>query len=361
MKLDFISMDLPFLKIIHKKSLGIDIGTTSLKIVELSKYGKRIKLENYGEVSATTLYKKPFRTFEKSTLLLSSKDIARAILAILEKAEIKTKETCFSIPDFSSFFTWFNLPVMSKEELPQAVEYEARQHIPMPLGEVTLDWQVIEDKIFDRKKDKLKILLVAVPNEVVNQYREIATISHLELQALEAEVFSLLRASAKNEKKVTALIDFGAQSTTVNIIDQGVLKISHSFDMSGNDLTENISRSMSVDFEEAEKLKKKQGLLPEKNLREVLLPLIDSVLVEVKKISENFYQTDGKNVEKVILAGGSALLPGLKEYFTEQLNKEVVIADPFSDIFCPPILEKTLKKIGPSFTVAVGAALRNLE
>lgn len=348
-------------KIIPKKFLGIDIGTASIKVVELSRHGKRIKLENYGEILASTLYEKPFRTFEKSTLLLSSQDIARAIRAILEEAKIKTKKVAFSIPDFSSFFTWFDLPSMTKEELPQAVRYEARQHVPLPLAEVTLDWQIIEGKISDRQKTKLKILLVAVPNEVINQYQEIATLAHLELQALEAEAFALLRPSVKNEKKVMALIDIGAQSTICSIIDKGVLKRSHSFDLSGNDLTETLSKSMNIDYKEAEKLKKKQGLLVEQDSREILLPLIDSILIEIKKTSENFYQTESKQIEKIILAGGSALIPGLKEYFAEQFKKEVVMANPFSDIFYPPILEKTLKKMGPSFAITVGVALRGLE
>lgn len=348
-------------KIIPKKFLGIDIGTASIKVVELSRHGKRIKLENYGEILASTLYEKPFRTFEKSTLLLSSQDIARAIRAILEEAKIKTKKVAFSIPDFSSFFTWFDLPSMTKKELPQAVRYEARQHVPLPLAEVTLDWQIIEGKISDRQKTKLKILLVAVPNEVINQYQEIATLAHLELQALEAEAFALLRPSVKNEKKVMALIDIGAQSTICSIIDKGVLKRSHSFDLSGNDLTETLSKSMNIDYKEAEKLKKKQGLLVEQDSREILLPLIDSILIEIKKTSENFYQTESKQIEKIILAGGSALIPGLKEYFAEQFKKEVVTANPFSDIFYPPILEKTLKKMGPSFAITVGVALRGLE
>jgi len=351
------------LKMLPKKFLGIDIGTSSIKIVELSSFGKRKKLENYGELSAFAFYEKSFQTFEKSTLLLSTQDIAKAISAILEEAKIKTTKVCFSIPDFSSFFTWFELPPMTREEVPYGVKYEARQHIPLPLAEVTLDWQVIEGRISDRKKDKIKILLVAVPNEVINQYQIIADFCRLKLQTLEAEVFGLTRALIKDEKKVVVLVDIGAQSTTCNIVDKGILKRSHSFDVSGNNLTETVSRSLGIDYREAEKLKKKLGLIPspQKNLRKILLPLIDLILVEIGKISQNFYQTEAKKVKKLILAGGSSLLPGLKEYFQEQLQKEIEIANPFSDIFYPPVLEKELKEIGPSYAIAVGMALRGIE
>ena len=361
--------------LLPKKFLGIDVGTAAIKIVELSRWGERRKLENYGEIKAEVVYEKPFRTFEKSTLLLSSREISRAIKAVIEEAKIKTRDCVFSIPDFSSFFTNFELPPMTKEELPQAVVYEAKQHVPLPLGEVTLDWQVIEGEVSDQKKTKLKILLVAVPNEVINQYREIAALTNLQLFALEAEVFGLIRSLiSEDEKRTLSIIDIGAQSTTCSIIDKRVLKVSYSFDLSGNELTEIVAKSLSLDYKTAEKLKEKYGLedillphtisgtpSPEKSIKEILLPLIDTILREIEKICQNFYQTEGKEVQKFIIAGGTALIPGLKEYFESYLKKEVEIANPFSSLFYPPILEKTLKKMGPAYAIAVGTALRGLE
>jgi type IV pilus assembly protein PilM len=353
-----------------KRFLGIDIGTSYIKIVEISKFGYRRKLENYGEMAAEVLYQKPFRTFEKNTLLLSSQEIARAIRAIIEEAKIKSRQVVFSIPDFSTFFTNFELPPMSKEELPQAIRYEARQYVPLPLGEVTLDWQAIEGRVSEGKKTNFKVLLVAVPKEVINQYREIARISQLELGALEAEVFGLMRSLIKeDEKGLISIVDIGARSTTCNIVEGKNLKISYSFDMSANEFTKVIAKSLNVDYSEAERLKKEYGILTlnsdkeeiAKNLRQILLPLIDTILREIKVIFNNFYQKERKEIPKIILAGGVALLPGLKEYFAENLKKEIEIANPFSGLFYPPILEKTLKEMGPSYAVAVGAALRGLE
>ena len=102
-------------KFLPRSSVGIDIGTSSLKVVELSRWGTRKSLKNYGEIQASMLYDKPFRTFDKNTLTLSSEDIARGVRAICQEAKIETKEAVFSIPDFSSFFTYFELPAMSKE------------------------------------------------------------------------------------------------------------------------------------------------------------------------------------------------------------------------------------------------------
>ncbi len=354
----------PF-KIAPKGFLGVDIGTFSIKIVEVSRAGKRRKLDNYGEIQAEALYQKPFRTFEKSTLTLSDKDIIRAITAVLKEAGMKSTKAFFSIPDFSTFFTTLTLPGMTDAELPQAVSYEARQHIPLPLADVTLDWQIIErEGANPQKPDSFKILLVAVPNDVIQQYQEIAQAAGLELLSLEAEVFGLVRALVGEEEKEgsVALIDVGARSTTINIIDKGMLKISHSFDTSGSDFTMLIAKGLNIDYPEAEELKKKYGLLPsESKTRESLQPFVDLILNEIKKILSSFYQTDRKEVKKVILAGASALMPGLADYFAESLKKPVEIANPFTNIYYPPILEETLKIMGAAYPIAVGTALRGLE
>ena len=348
-----------------KGFLGIDIGTSSIKVVELSRKGQVLKLVNYGEVKTASLQGAPFRIVEKDGLLLSNREIAAAIKVILKEAGIQSREVNLSIPDFSSFFTTFGLPPMSQKELESAVRYEARSYIPLPLSEITLDWMVIEGKTANKTKAPLEILVVAIPNEVINQYQEIAALSGVQIKSLEAEVFALCRSLAKNKKKIIAVIDLGARSTTCNILENGTLKLSHSFNISGNELTEILSRSLGVDYEKAEDLKKNLGLVGQEgdgqSIRETLLPLIDSVSTEIKKIFQNYSQRESKEIEEIILAGGATLLPGLKEYFSEELNKKVELANPFSQIEFPPLLEEILKQMGPSYAIAVGLAMRGLE
>ena len=348
-----------------KNFLGIDIGTSSIKVVELSRKGQVIKLVNYGEIKTVSLQKTPFRIVEKDGLLLSDREIAVAIKEVLKEAGIQSREVNFSIPDFSSFFTSFKLPPMSQKELESAVRYEARSYIPLPLSEITLDWTVIEGKTSNKTEAPLEILVVAIPNEVINQYQEIAALSGLQIKTLDAEVFALCRSLAKNKKTVVAIIDIGARSTTCNILENGDLKLSHSFNISGNELTEILSRSLEMEYEKAEELKKNLGLVGRlesgQSIRDILLPLIDSILTEIKKIFQNYSQQRSKEIEEIILAGGTALLPGLKEYFSEELNKEMELANPFSRIEFPPILGETLQQMGPSYAIAVGLAMRGLE
>lgn len=363
-------MPIPFFKLLQKRFLGVDIGTSHIRIAEVSKFGHQKKLESYGEVSGSIFYEKSFRTFEKNTLVLSDQEVARAIMATMEEAGTKTKKAIFSIPDFSTFFTSFKLPPMTEEELPEAVKYEAKQHTPLPLSEVVLDWQIIEKKPLDKKRTLFKILLVAVPVEVVNQYQEIAKIANLEPIALEAEVFSLVRALITgSEEGPVALIDIGAQSTTCSIVDKKILKASHSFDMSGDDLLSTLARALNIEFTEAKELKSKYGIEGKNDqikengqtVKEILLPLVDIILREIKGILNDFEEQEKTEIKKVIVAGGTALLPGLKEYFTKSLKIETEVANPFAHIFYPTVLEKTLIKAGPSFAIAVGSALRGLE
>ena len=361
---------LDFLKTDSPKSLGIDIGTSSIKIVELSKKGERIELENYGEIKTQMFYKKSFRTFEKSTLLLSSKDIARGIRAVIEEAKIFSNYAIFSIPDFVVFSANFELPVMDKEKLSQAIEFEARQYTPLPVSEVVFDWQIIGNDLTSIKSgDKVKILLIIIPNEIINQYQEIANLAGLKLSVLETEVFGLTRSLIKEQKQTVFLVDIGAQTTSLTIVNNGNIEKFRTIDISSNELTQVLAKALNINHEKAEELKQKYGLkattfsdaqssgLPDN----VLYPLIDSILNEIEKTIYNFYQDTNKDISQIILSGGTALMPGLKEYFFKRLQKETIIADPFANIFCPSILRQNLKQIGPSFAIAIGMALRGLE
>lgn len=344
-----------------KKMLGVDIGTSSIKIVEISRWGEGKTLENYGEIKSSALYKEPVKNFERGSYLLSDFFVSRAIKAVLEESKIKTKEAIFSIPDFSTFCTQIELPSMTEKEIQQAVYYTAPRYIPLPITETTLDWRVVGGTPGD-KNSPLKIFLIAIPNQVVQGYQKIARAAGLELYALEAETLAITRALIKGKQKVICLMDIGVQSTTVNIIDKGVLKKSYSFNFASNQLTYAVSSALGLSYGEAEELKNKQGLISlNSNLTKTLYLLIDPLLLQVRKASDNFYQEEGKEIEEIYLTGGTANLPGLREYFQETFKKNVEIPNCFSDLLYPPILEDKIKEMAPSFSVAVGLSLGGLE
>ncbi len=350
-----------------ERFLGIDIGTSCIKIIEIGKNNEERTLENYGEVSTLVTEGKPFRDYRKEEPLLSTRSMAEIIKDVCKESGIQAEYANFSIPDFCTFFTSVKMPIMSKDEISEAIKYEIRPSIPLPLSEITLDWAVIEGKI---SKTPLKILAVAIPTDIVNQYREIANLSGLKLKILEPEAFALTRALIKKEEKeMIGLVDIGERSTTCNIVGNGILKISHSFNIASNELTERLARSLNIKYNEAEELKKTYGLNvidngskdASRNVRRILIPSIDLILEEIKKAFRTFYKEEGEEITKVVLTGGSAFLPGLKEYFSTELKKPVIISNPFDKLSCPPVLQKVLAKKGSSYAVAVGLALKGLE
>lgn len=350
------------MSIFSKKSLGIDVGAASIKLVEVSSVGKRKKLENYlefklppGDTSAKGFY--------GENLMLLSQEVAEILQALLKRTKIKQRKVALSIPDFSTFFTTFSLPPMKEEEIPRAVEFEARHHIPLPLSEVTFDWQITEKEEM-LSGVKLKVLLVVVPNRVLENYQRMATLAQLTVKGIEAEVFALMRSSVPKERTQSpiCLVDIGWQSTTVSIAERKHLKVSHSFDISSIGLTRALSKALNVDLEKAEALKVKYGLDPKKeDVSRVLSEKLNSLASEIEKVCQDFESKEGRKVDDLILAGGTSALFGLKEYLSSRLKKNVQIADPFSDISFPSLLKDKLRELGPTFAVAVGAGIMGTE
>jgi len=340
-----------------KKIIGIDIGVGSIKIVEISKTGKKKNLLNYGELKSEFI-KDPIR---ENPLRFSNDSIAGAIRAILAESGIKTKEVIFSIPDFSTFFTSFEIPQMTKEEIPGAVHYNASQFITLPISEVTLDWQVMKKNTND-KNSPIRILLIAIPNKLIQDYQIIARLSGLDLYAMEAEAFGITRAFCKDDKKVTCIIDMGVESSTINITEGNYLRKSYSFDLSSNKINSSIALTLKVNKDRAEDLKIKEGLLSQdKNVVDSISALIDPLISEIKIVMDNFIQKEGKSIQGIYLTGGTAHMPGLKEYFKEKLNREIFIPNCFSDISYPAPLEKNMLELSSRFSAAVGVSLFKFE
>lgn len=344
-----------------KKMVGIDIGTSSIKVVELSHWGEGQTLENYGEIKSTSIYREALPGDQKGVNLIEGNFVSAAIRAILEEAKIHTKSVIFSIPDFSTFCTSFDIPAMTQKEIPDAIQYTASQYITLPISEVTLDWRVAPNNPAD-KNSSLKVFLVAVPNQVVQEYQKIAKDSGLQLYALEAEALSITRALIKNNTKTVCLLDIGVQSSTMNVIDNGFLKRSYSFNFYSSQLARAVSSALGVEYGQAEEIKNSEGIISgRQGVSETLYLLIDPLLSKVRSICAEFSQTEKREVQEIYLTGGTANLPGLREYFEESLKMKVFVPNCFTDLLYSPILESSLRKMSPSYSVAVGAALSGIE
>jgi len=355
-------------KLFAKKFLGVDIGTSSIRVVELERNGPRPKLSNYGEIELdqieTDIPKEP----GKAVAVFSAQEIAEMITAVLDNAKIKTKQCAFSIPDFSTFFTSFTLPPMTKKELPEAVLFEARQHIPLPIESVTIDWQLASEGA--DLSQKAEITVAAIPNEVISRYREIAAAAKLEITLMEAEMFGLLQALIpEGDMTPTCLIDIGAQSTVCSLVENRVLRYSHSFDRGGNYLVEELARRLPVSPEHARNIREVYGLkfisLADPGikgrvaniLRESLLP----VLREIELMFDNYRRISNSEISRIVISGGTVAVPEIQEQFAAYFKKSIDIAAPFDLLEYPARIEAELKEIGPTFAVAVGMAERGLK
>jgi len=356
-------MNIPFFKKGKKSYLGIDIGTSSIKMVELIKEKDILRLTNYAEIISPKLERRSFTPLEMSSMQVLGEEIAGLVKRTLKESQIKTKMVSMSVPIFSSFVTTMELPFMTKEEVAQAVTFQARQYIPVPISEVVLDWTLLKEIPEGGPPQKIPVLLVAVPQEVIHKYTDISVLSGLQLRALEVETFSLVRALMRNDKSSVCLIDFGARSTSISIIDEGTVRICRNTETSSNEMTKVLAGSLNIDFKRAEELKRERGIKKgggEEEISRIILPLIDIIFSEIEKVTSIYFQKSGKKVMKFILSGGTASLPGLVEYFVERFGREVRIGDPFRGIEYPPILAPILREIGSPFAVAVGLAMREL-
>ena len=346
--------------------LGVDIGTTNIKVVQLGIDKENIKLEDYAFLENRDYLKVLEDGKGLSNLKISDMQVVEDLTEIKKKAEITSDNTIMSIPMSSAFFSVINLPNMSKSKISKVINYEAKQYIPISLEEVIFDWSIInENEESDNRNKNVKVLLVAILKEVAEKYITIASTLGLELIALETESFSLARSLIGSEKGSFVIVDIGNKVTNTTVVENGYVLSSHSaFGTGGKEITKAICHRFNISFERAERLKKDVGLNfseSQKKVSEAMFPIINIIISETRKISETYVKNNKKVIKKVIITGGTANLPGLVEYFSSELNISAEIGNPWKNIAYNKILSEKLKNMSSSFSIAVGLALRGFE
>jgi len=342
--------------------IGIDIGTTSIKAVELSREGGVIKLSGYGILENYGHLERMNDAIQTSSLKLLDEVTADMLKRLLAAMKPRTRNCAMSIPVFSAFIALMDVPKLSQKELAQAIPFEARQYVPIPISEVALDWQVLGPTP-GQEDQKMQVLLVAVPQDTVSKYQRIAELSGLNLKILEVETISSSRAVIGPDTTTLAFVDIGARATNISIVDGGYVRMTRGLDTAGGDLTHVISTGLNISPQRAEALKKSKGMVSnvgEENLMGLIAPLLDVIISEIQKLITIYTERTKREVKRVVITGGSATMPGLAEYLARELSREVIIGNTFSQVQYDPSLEPLIRNIGPSFSVAVGLALRGL-
>ncbi|MDD5547552.1 MAG: type IV pilus assembly protein PilM [Candidatus Pacebacteria bacterium] len=343
--------------------LGVDIGTTSIKVVELMKTKGLPFLKTYGFLESYGHLERLNNAIQTSTLKMLEAETAELLKAVVKQSGAETRQAVASLPSFTAFSTLLELPIMSDIETAQAMAFQVKQYVPLPVGAVTIDWIKVGERKDENGTMKQQIFLVSIPNEVINKYKSIFEKAGLNLMALELEGFSTARVLTSEAKENTLIIDIGSRSTTILVAKEGNLKFAGQTDFAGGSLTQTLSSGLSIRTRRAEDLKKRRGLTGsggEYELSTLMLPILDVILSEVKRVRNNFESTCKESVEKVILTGGGANLLGIEEYFSEQLGLPAVKASPFAKVDYPNLIEPFVKDLGPIFTVAIGLGIKNL-
>jgi type IV pilus assembly protein PilM len=360
-----------FLSSLFKKEtsvLGIDIGSSAVKVVQVKKKRGKAVLETYGELALG-----PYAGTEvgRAVSLPADKQI-EAIKDILREAKTTTRACGAALPLSSSLITFISIPPVPDKQVGDIVQLEARKYIPVPLNEVLLDYSIIpkeeayvtDDESSKTEKQGRDVLVVAIHNDYINEYQSVMTGSGLTPSFYEIEIFSSIRAVVDQGMGTSMIVDMGARSTKLYIVERGMLRSSHIINKGSQDITLALSKALSITVAEAESLKRTKGLKggPEyKELTEIITVNLDYTFYEANAALLNYQKKYGKNVSKVILTGGGVLLKGFTDLAKVSFQTDVVYADPFGKLETPAFLSEEFAQAGPEFAVAIGTALRRLS
>ncbi len=389
-----------------KSYLGIDIGTSSIKIVELANQNGQPALVTYGFAEVETDL---VRSNNPATTLKA----AKVLEALLKKAKVSSNKCVAALPTFAVFNSIISLPRMSRKDLAAAVRWEAKKFIPLPLEEMILDWKVLaeseanvlnsgnpllsqdlgalfgkkkkelspEDKAKEEAKDtkeqervmakaaqsdkeNIRLLLTAAPKQLVAKYLEIFKSIKLDLLSLETEAFALSRSLIGNDETPTMIVDIGSLSTDIVIIEKGVPILNRGLDIGGHNITKAIMNSLNVAFERAEQFKIDFGVMQSDGGRGIPKTITDSlapIVHEIQYVYDLYLNQGTLKLEKLILAGGSAFLPNLPNYLQEIVKIPTVIGNPWDRVIYPLDLKPVLDGIAPQMASSIGLAMRDIQ
>lgn len=353
--------------------IAVDFGSSSVKVLQLRKDKGHIVLETYGELSTG-----PYVGMSIGQAVnLGADKMAEVLTDLFREANVTSKKGSLAIPLRSSLLISLDVPNLKKEDLVTAVPNEARRFIPVPITEVMLDWWVIPERedtspAFENNKSSVvpvqktqEVLIAAIHKDTVKIYQELAKKLALEINNYEIETFSSIRSVMTNDLSATVIVDFGAGTTKVAIVDYGVVRVSHTINKGSQDISVALSKSLNVSFEKAEEIKRKVGLIEEVTsegeVRSIISPIVEYIFEEINRVIIGYQKKHSVAIDKVIIIGGGSQLKGLLALAKESLEMPVSFGTPFDKMETPAFLENVMREAGPSFAVTIGLALNQLE
>ncbi|MBI4457534.1 type IV pilus assembly protein PilM [Candidatus Uhrbacteria bacterium] len=349
--------------------LGVDLGIGGAKLVELQNEKGRARLVTYG-------FTERLPDAEPASLVDAPRETAELLKKVAQKAKVTTNKAITGLPVASVFSSVISIPKGSEKEQRDAIQWQAKKLIPVPLEEMIIDHKIITPAAAKgapaaAKKDEpksLQVLITGASKAMVQKYVTVFKQSGLELISLETEAFALIRSLIGKDRATSMIVDIGAARTNIIIVENGIPFVTRSLDMGGATLTKAMGKTLNLDLKSAEQMKcdikSVSSIYPGEGLPKIFETVMLPMVTELQ-YSLNLYtgQGDGpaKTVEKIILTGGSAILPSLAQYFSSQLNIRTYLGDPWARVVYPDELRSVIEEIGPRYAVAVGLAMRDIE
>lgn len=353
-------------------AVGIDIGTSSIKVIQLKKENGRAVLDTYG---ALALGQYADGGMIGQVTNLEPDTLAKALKDVFTETKITSQNVVLGIPSVSCIIFILQLPAEIEErDLVTVIPNESKKFIPVPLNDVSLDWYIIprrEDSGTTTRvltesggQPKMSVLVVATLNETLVKYTQIMQKSTLPMDSLEIEVFSNIRSVLTRELYPVLIIDIGASKTKLTIVEHGIIETFRLVNRASQDMTLAIAHSMQLPFDKAEAVKKEFGLIatPEyPHVPEILKTHLADIFQEANTTMLAYEKRYNKNIGRIIFTGGGSMTRGLIEYAKQSFGAEVVLADPFAKVDAPVFLKSVLKATGPEFSIALGLAMKKLS
>lgn len=345
--------------------LGVDIGTTSIKIVEVKNGDKQPEVVNYGILESSGYLARENQALQTSGLKIFESEIIDLLKTVVQEMGTSTKDAVASLPLFSAFVSVLDFPKMEVQEIEHAIVYQAKQYVPMPLSEVALDWLKVAEFNDEKGFFHQKILLISVPQEQIKKYQTIFAAAGLTLRALEIESLSLARILG-GDQTPTIVVDIGSRSTNVVFLEKGSLVWATQNDYGGASLTQALATSLNINPIRAEELKRERGVLgtgPSYELSTIILPFLDVILNEVKRAQFLYGQQfpAAQKSERIVLAGGGANLLGIEPYVEHAFGIPAVKVTPFSRFIYPSGMEPLVGELNATMSIALSLGIKEFS
>jgi len=331
--------------------VGIEVASTAIKLVQLRKSNGAFNLVAFGSAQLPP-------NLAPSDSKLDMQKVAGILSQLVKSSRVSTKNVATALPGAAVFSTVIKMPPMNPTELAQAVKYQAEQNIPLKIEDVRIDWQVIRE---NPETKESAVMVVSAPNQKVNQVMELFGMADMEVVYLETSPIAVARAISNPADPLVMIVDLGASSTGLSVVENGIVSHVRSLPAGGAALTRAIAQNLGLDNAQAEQFKRKFGLSQDKlegQVSKAMYPIISNITLEIQRSIKFYSEQYGGNVQKIVLTGGGARMPEMISYLKSLLGIEVVYGNAWTKVKYQPAVEGQLSQLAFEFAEVVGLAMR---